>query len=862
MIRRAAELSAIAISIVISLGGCGRDVTLDTSPGVSWELASHRQERLGELVYELSLTIPETRDEPIAGRETIRFQLAKDRSPLVIDFAGSPDQIASVQVSGAEVPYEVRNDHIVIPDSVLALGTNEVQIVFLAGDEPLNRNPDFLYTLFVPERARFAFPCFDQPDLKARYRLELTVPEGWVAVANGQSRPSSKDTTNVFRFAETQPISTYLFSFAAGKFEVVTAEREGRTMHMYHRETDGAKLARNVEDIFDLHAVALSWLEKYTGVEYPFEKFDFVLVPSFQYSGMEHPGGILYRASRLLLDEPATQNEQLRRASLIAHETAHMWFGDLVTMKWFDDVWLKEVFANFMAAKIVNPTFPDVDHELRFLLAHYPAAYEVDRSAGANPIRQDLENLAEAGSLYGAIIYQKAPIIMRQLERLLGEETLRDGLQEYLRAHMFGNASWPDLIGILDSRTDQNLKEWSRIWVEEAGRPTVSTALTLDEEGTIASFVIRQTDPAGRHRIWNQGLDVLFGYAHTTRSFPAQLDSDSLVVSEARGLPPPDYVLPNGRGAGYGLFVPDSSTVDYIFSNLASLSSRQSRGIAWLTIWDALVEGMVEPGSVVDLAGSALRSETDELLVQRILDYLQSAYWQYLSKKDRERRARALEELLWALVEGAPSPMRKATYFEAFRSIALTDSAVHRLERLWRGEQVIAGLDLSESDFMRLAQELALREVPDWERIMDEQRRRIENPDRRKGFEFVAPALSADPSVRERFFASLKRPENREHEPWVLEAVGYLHHPLRASDSEKLILPSLELLQEIQRTGDIFFPKGWLDATLGLRNTPSAASIVRDFLERHPGYPTRLKAKILQSADGLFRASAILSSGR
>ncbi|NIP82938.1 MAG: hypothetical protein GWM90_28415, partial [Gemmatimonadetes bacterium] len=170
----------------------------------------------------------------------------------------------------------------------------------------------------------------------------------------------------------------------------------------------------------------------------------------------------------------ATRNQELGRASLIAHETAHMWFGDLVTMRWFDDVWMKEVFANFMAAKIVNPSFPELDHELRFLLAHYPAAYSVDRTAGANPIRQPLDNLAEAGTLYGAIIYQKAPIVMRQLERLTGEAPFREALRRYLRAHAFSNAGWPDLVRFLDETTPLDVAAWSRTWIEEPGRPRIA----------------------------------------------------------------------------------------------------------------------------------------------------------------------------------------------------------------------------------------------------------------------------------------------------------------------------------------------------------------------------------------------------
>src|SRR5439155_23797385 len=196
---------------------------------------------------------------------------------------------------------------------------------------------------------------------------------------------------------------------------------------MLHRETDAKKVERNKKAVFDLHASSLEWLEKYTGIPYRFGKFDFVLIPSFQFSGMEHPGTIFYNSASILLDESATENQMLSRAETIAHETAHMWFGDLVTMEWFNDVWMKEVFANFMAAKIVNLSYPQVNHDLRFLLSNYPAAYEIDRTQGANPIRQQLANLNDAGSLYGAIIYQKAPIVMRQLEMILGADAFRDG---------------------------------------------------------------------------------------------------------------------------------------------------------------------------------------------------------------------------------------------------------------------------------------------------------------------------------------------------------------------------------------------------------------------------------------------------
>lgn len=431
------DLIASMLLLIPLASACDR-AEPEVTAGVSAELAAERAGRISNVAYDLRFRVPRELGRAVEGQAMIEFELAEAGEPVVLDFAQPATSIRSVEVMGEPIEYQLSNGHIVLPSRSLQQGQNSVRIEFVAGDNALNRGRDFLYTLFVPDRSSTAFPNFDQPDMKARYELTLDVPAGWRAVANGAERSREQaDGRAIYRFAKTEPLSTYLFSFAAGEFQVETAERGGRVMRMFHRETDADRVARNRDDIFDLHAASLEWLEEYTGIPYPFEKFDFVLVPSFQYGGMEHPGAILYRASSLLLEESATQNQQLGRASLIAHETAHMWFGNLVTMRWFDDVWTKEVFANFMAAKIVNPSFPDIDHDLRFVMAHHPSAYDIDRTAGANPIRQQLENLNEAGSLYGPIIYQKAPIVMRQLEAIVGEEEFREGIREYLGRYSF-----------------------------------------------------------------------------------------------------------------------------------------------------------------------------------------------------------------------------------------------------------------------------------------------------------------------------------------------------------------------------------------------------------------------------------------
>jgi aminopeptidase N len=826
--------------------------------GIPESLAKERAGRVADLRYALSFTIPADRSQRVAGHATITFTLRDRAAPLALDF--EPNQMGAlhrVDAGGSPVEAGLTNGHILLPPSALRPGTNTISLEFDAGDAPLNRSDDFLYTIFVPARAHEAFPCFDQPDLKARWTLALDVPAGWETMANGAetARETSGDRTRL-TFAETAPVSTYLFAFAAGRFLVEQGVRSGRTFRMVHRETDARKVARNREAIFDLHAAALDWLERYTGIPYPFGKFDFFLVPAFQFGGMEHPGAVFYNAAGVLLDESATQNDRLERASLISHETSHMWFGDLVTMTWFTDVWMKEVFANFMAAKIVNPSFPDVNHDLRFLHAYYPRAYAVDRTAGANAIRQPLDNLKNAGTLYGAIIYQKAPIVMRQLETLMGADAFRDGLRAYLRAHQFGNASWSDLIALLDARTPADLATWSHAWVEEKGRPIVGTELAV-ANGRITHLAFTTGDPDPRRGLtWTEDLQVALGYEGRVQLLPARLEGLRTEVAAARDLPAPLFVLANGAGIGYGEFHLDAGSRAWLSVHLPEIGDALTRGSAWVTLWDSLLDGEMPSGVFLDLATAALPRETDELNIQQILSYLEHAYWTFTPDAGRLARAPDVERVLRAGLSTAATASLKGAYFAALRGVALTPETVGWLTRVWRGDEAVAGLTLAEPDFIALAQALAVREAPGWRAILDQQIGRTMNPDRKARLQFVVPALSSDPVERDRFFASLADPANRRHEPWVVDGLRSLHHPLRAASALKYLGPSLALLQEIQQTGDIFFPTRWMESTLGGHRSKEAAAIVRGFLDRAPGsYPDRLRRIILSSADDLFRAS-------
>jgi aminopeptidase N len=845
-------------------GGPG---SVGLEPGVSRHMASRRSVEIAGVGYELYFTIGS--GEPVKGRVDISFDLRSLEAPLVIDFAGK--EVGDVSSTGKPIPFLFEKEHIVVPSESLRLGSNVLTIRFVPDERPLHREDDYLYTLFVPERARLVFPCFDQPDIKAEFDLTLKLPAGWIGVSNTEVRQyeETEGGGTVVSFSETEPISTYLFSFAAGRFKVETAERGGRVMNLYHLEPDTAKVGRSAGSIFDLHAEALRWMEEYTGIEYPFGKFDFIALPAFPYSGMEHPGAILYRAERLFLDESATERERLRRAGVISHETAHMWFGDLVTMRWFDDVWLKEAFAQFMSDRIIRPAFPGVDHRLLFISSHHDPLNDVERTSGTNAIRQELGNLNEAGSVYGDIIYHKPPLMLNQLEALMGEDGLREALRTYLSDYRYGNATWEELVSILDLYCPEDLAFWSDAWVMERGRPVISMSPVREDSGmrsaveeeepqgsaaaaAHAPLRIKQEDPMGRGLVWVQQYTIAVCTPKGVREIPVRLDAEEIIVGDE--VQENAFILPDSRGDGFGRFETDWGKAGTFDRGMDFQLDPVQRAMLARLARDNFLEGSLGD-EYMRLIHSLFVSEEVELNLQAMLNYLVEGYWLFVPEELRAAWASVLEESILEKMRNVPTASAKSACFEAFRSVATTDGGVETLLKVWDEDLEFEGLPFSERDYCAMALELAVREVPGWRDILDRQAERITDPELGRRYAFIRGAVDSERAQRDRFFASLEEAENRRHEPWVLEALYYLHHPLRTASSIRYISRSLGLLEEIRATGDIFFPRDWIKATLRYHRSDEAMLSVERFLLENNGYPSKLVSIILQAADIPSRAN-------
>jgi aminopeptidase N len=764
--------------LLLALAACTNVSPVES--GVSRDLARERAVRISGLRYDLAFSIPASPEEPCSGEVSIRFNLSS-KGQLQLDFRPGAKAVHGLSVNGREMSADVRNEHIVIPGKALKKGSNEITVSFTPDDAALNRRPEFLYSLLVPDRARTLFPCFDQPDLKARFTLALDIPADWLAVSNGTALEGRRSGERKhIRFEESAPLPTYLFSFVAGRWDIASFDRDGQPVHIYHRETDPEKLAQ-LPEIYRQIDCALDWMEDYTGIAMPFPKYDCVIVPGFQFGGMEHPGAILFNESRMFLGEAPTDVEKLSRTDLISHETSHLWFGDAVTMEWFDDVWTKEVFAGHFAAQITRPMFPEIDFRTMDFRNFNIRAYEEDRTAGTTSIRQRLDNLQDAGLIYGNIVYDKSPVVMRMLADTLGADAFRMGLQEYLHQYLYGNATWPALIDILDQYTDADLKTWSHQWVEEKGMP----------------------------------------------EYP---ESDA---------------LPNLSALGYGYYPMSGNAIATALASVTSLEKPYERLSTLANLYENMLRGRLTPKHLLPCLEEVLRKEKDALVASSALGYL-GEVWRHCPDE--------VEDLLHGLAWSGDIPAQ--VRLSAFRSLlhlhrdAGTDE---ELWQVWLRQRPWPGLLLSAEDYNTLACELALRRPVDMEQIRSLQRSRITNDDRLARFDYVWPSLSPDKAVRDSVFMSLLEPGNRATEPWALESLRLLNHPLRQQEALEYIVPALDEMQEIQRTGDIFFPKNWIVATLSGHDSSEAAAIVRSWLDAHPDYPPLLLNKILQAADPLLR---------
>ncbi|MBQ9215291.1 MAG: ERAP1-like C-terminal domain-containing protein [Prevotella sp.] len=804
-----AVLSLVALSVHAQL----------LSKGVTKELADQRKANISNVIYDLTFNIPANPQEKVTGKNIITFDL-REQQDVVLDFQGGFDGICYVFVGKKgkrkAVPAIYRDEHIIIPQKLLLPGTNKVELSFTSLDKALNRHQDYMYTLFVPDHARSVFPCFDQPDLRARYLTAINAPAGWKTMTSDGCCP----------------LPTYLYSFVAGNFQEKTGSRDGRPMRALYRETDPDKVAQ-LDKVFDEAAAALKWMEGYTGIANPFgSEYGLVILPGYQFGGMEHPGAIQLSDRRIFLDKNATQEEQLSRTELIAHETAHLWFGDLVSLKWFEDVWAKEVLASFMAAKITRRQYNKVDHDLNFIKTYQTRAIAIDRTDGTHPIAQELENLNHASLLYDNIIYDKAPVMMRMLEYMMGAPSMQNGLQNYLVDHSYDNASWDELIECLALQAPSvGVRQFSDVWVKQKGMPNIHVAYRNGQ------VVVTQTDPFGRGIFWPQKFDIQLIYElGDSRTLHVNMDRPQVTFSAPKS---PDYIIPNYNGMGYGRFTLDETYTNRLPLRLITTRSDLARYQLLNIIHDSYLLGRITPSHFGEIF-RAMAREKNPLIITTAVGHM----YKIASDMTFEQR-KTLELCLLDLLNDNHTKECRQAVIRQLAANAVSPAVLDRIYAIWSAHNDPL---FSEHDYMEMAYHLAIVRPSLKDEILGKQRERLANDDLRKEFDFVSRACNADAEARVQLFNQLLKPEGRQYEPWAIHTLRLLNSEAYEPQSNAYIEPSLKSLPFIQQTSDIFFPGNWMKALFAGHKSEEAKQIFDRFMRSDNTLPENLRNKALDAA--------------
>jgi aminopeptidase N len=854
----------------------------EPEPGVARSLARWRAEHYSNVRYALQIEVAP--GEPLLkGTATIRVTLDTEADSLVLDWRLSPAKEGQPQAARAwEIEVNGRsaadarqvNDHIVIPGAYLSKGENVVRLRFespiatsgSAVTRYLDRedNSEYIYTLFVPSDASTAFPCFDQPDLKARFTLETIAPFPWTVVTNGDEveleggeRLTGKKNMRRRRFRETEPLSTYLFAFAAGEFTEFRDESAATRTRLFVRKSKAERARKELAEVFRLNREGLAFLARYFDYRFPFPKYDLVIVPEFAYGGMEHAGATFLREESILFPTDPTASDLLTRAELMFHEAAHQWFGDLVTMRWFDDLWLKEGFATFMAYKAIEAVMPEHNAWKAFHQRTKPSAYLTDVTKGTTPIWQEIANLSAAKSAYGNIVYRKAPSMLRQAEFFLGEDKFQEAVRHLLKEHAFNNAEWADLVRAFERTSKQKLDAWASAWVKRRGMADVRAEWSAGRGGRINSFKIIQRDVLGEGGAWPMRVRLLLAYDNGLELTPTVTlnASGSTNVESLIGLRRPAYVFTNVGDYGYGRFLLDEVSERAVINRLGGVRDDFLRALLWGSLWDSVREARLAPSTYLDLAIKLLPAERDEVTAQSIAGRASTAFNRYLSEAQAREVAPRLERLFSASMLNAENAGLRITYFRAFQSIATTDEARGLLKKILRGEVKIPGMTLRSRDRFDIITALLARADPDAPALLEAQSA-ADTTDDGKRYSFATGAARADTSAKKRYFdAYLNDPKLAES--WIEASLGAFNTTAQSRLTLPHLEPALKELPRWKRTRKIFFVNGWLAAFIGGQCDERALAVVQNYLQREQMLDRDLRLKVLEVADGLQRCVRI-----
>ena len=671
--------------------------------------AQERAAALNVTSYEIKLDL--TRGAEVFGSHTRAVFSATPGTNTFIDAIAR--QIRSITLNGVEL------------DTAAVFDGNRIQLNGLAAENELIIDGDFaytntgeglhrfidpvddevyLYTQFEVPDSRRVFAVFEQPDLKATFQFTITGPTHWHVMSNQPTPPAidNGDGSSTWAFRHTPRLSSYVTAIVAGPYVGTTSELtslDGRIIPLgaYCR----ASLAKNLDAdyIFEKTRQGFAFFEEKFNFPYPFDKYDQIFVPEFNAGAMENAGCVTFTEAYVFRSK-VTAAMRERRVITILHELAHMWFGDLVTMRWWNDLWLNESFAEYAAALACAEATEWTEAWTTFAAMEKSWAYRQDQLPSTHPIVAEIPDLDSVRVNFDGITYAKGASVLKQLSAWVGEEKFLAGVGEYFKKHRFANTELTDLLVELEKASGRELSGWSKLWLETAGVNTLRPEISVDAEGKIASFAITQTAVADwptirPHRMALGFYQLSAGKLERTERFEFDIDGPRTEIAQLVGKSRPDFILINDDDLAYAKIRLDEHSLNTAIEHLASISDPLARSLVWGAAWDATRDAETPAREFIDLVLGNIATESESTTVRTVVGQLLLAVNAYTAPESREAQQVRVADALWALAQQAEAGSDSQFQFlKAFGQIASTPTHLDTIADMRSGRISLSGLDI------------------------------------------------------------------------------------------------------------------------------------------------------------------------
>ncbi|WP_406000857.1 aminopeptidase N [Streptomyces sp. NBC_00829] len=839
-------------------------------------LSRDEARRRAELVsvdgYEVSLDLRSAVGEATGGPgprtfrsvTTIRFRCGEPGVSTFADLVAP--SVTAVTLNGAPLdPAAVFDGARIALEGLAAENVLVVdaQCAYSRTGEGLHRFVDpedgevYLYTQYEPADARRVFANFEQPDLKAPFRFEVTAPEGWTVWSNGAGAPGDD---GVWRFAETKPVSTYITAVVAGPYHCETdlytrTLDDGTTLEIPLGAMCRKGLAKHfdADDIFLVTKQGLDFFHDHFDYPYPFGKYDQAFVPEYNIGAMENPGCVTFR-EEFVFRGRVTQAAYERRANVILHEMAHMWFGDLVTMVWWDDLWLKESFADFMGTFSMVEATRFTNGWITFANNRKSWAYRADQLPSTHPVTADIRDLEDAKLNFDGITYAKGASVLKQLVAYVGRDAFLEGARRYFKRHAYGNTRLADLLSVLEEVSGRDMASWSRSWLETAGVNSLTPVVTYDAGDRITELAVLQDgDELRPHRVavglYRNEAGALVRYAR------AELDvaGPRTVVEGLTGAERPDLVLVNDEDLTYCKIRFDGGSLETLRAHLGEVTDPLARALCWSALWNLTRDALMPARDFIDLVLRFAGRESDIGVLQMLQAWARSALVHHAAPDWREEGGGLLAEgALRELRLAEPGSQHQLTWARFFAASATSAADLQLLAGLLDGTAKIDGLDVDQELRWAFVEPLASHGVADEAFIAAE----LSRDDTASGKRHQVRCLAARPSaaVKDQAWAAVVESDSLSNALVEATISGFVQPGQR-----ELLAPyASRYFDAIERVWEERSIQIAMDVVRGLfpglQDDEATLAATDAWLEGHAGAAPALRRLVLESRDDLARA--------